>query len=254
MQYPAVSNIFVKCVAVDAFCMQSKRMTKQTSLAEPPRGTRSAYVTELLRDMITRGDIESGSRVNERVLVEQLNISRTPLREAFKILEREGLISIQPNVGATVVVFTMDDVEASIEVLIGLETIGAERAATRATQDQIDEVVDLHTRMVAAHEAEDLMSYFHLNQNIHQKIIDAAHNAALSRVYAAECARIRRFRFAGNRDQTRWARAVREHEQIVDAFARREGPLLRELLRAHHIAGWEKARRALESDAEPTAS
>ncbi|PLS21119.1 GntR family transcriptional regulator [Amylibacter cionae] len=228
--------------------MQSKSMTKQTSPTEPPRGTRSAYVTELLRDMITRGDLESGSRVNERVLVEQLNISRTPLREAFKILEREGLISIQPNVGATVVAFTMDDVEASIEVLIGLETIGAERAAERATQDEIDKVAELHARMVAAFEDSDLMSYFHLNQEIHQNIIDAAHNPALSRVYAAECARIRRFRFAGNRDRSRWERAVREHEQIAEAFARREGPLLRELLRAHHIAGWQKARRALEDD------
>ena len=228
--------------------MQSKSMTKQMRPTEPPRGTRSAYVTELLRDMITRGDLESGSRVNERVLVEQLNISRTPLREAFKILEREGLISIQPNVGATVVAFTMDDVEASIEVLIGLETIGAERAAERATQAEIETVGELHNRMVAAFEDADLMSYFHLNQEIHQHIIDAAHNPALSRVYAAECARIRRFRFAGNRDRDRWARAVREHEQIAEAFARREGPLLRELLRAHHIAGWQKARRALEDD------
>ncbi|SES36481.1 DNA-binding transcriptional regulator, GntR family [Tranquillimonas rosea] len=222
-------------------------MTAGSKHLEAPRGTRSAFVTERVRDMITSGQLEPGSRINERVLVEQLNISRTPLREAFKLLEREGLISIRPNVGATVVVFTMDDVEASIEVLIGLESIGAERAAERATEAEIAEVSELHDRMVAAYGAGELMDYFHLNQDIHQKIVDAAKNPALSRVYAEECARIRRFRFAGNRDQARWSRAVHEHEQIRDAFARREGALLRELLRAHHVAGWKAARHAFEA-------
>ncbi|TNF21283.1 MAG: GntR family transcriptional regulator [Rhodobacteraceae bacterium] len=229
--------------------MQSRGMSDQNSPPEPPHGTRSAFVTERVRDMIIRGELEPGSRINERVVVEQLNISRTPLREAFKVLEREGLISIRPNVGATVVSFTMDDVEASIEVLIGLEAIGAERAAERATEAEIAEVADLHARMVAAYEASELMAYFHVNQDIHQKIVDAARNPALSRVYAGECARIRRFRFAGNSDRSRWSRAVQEHEQILDAFARRQGPLLRELLRAHHIAGWQQARRALEAGA-----
>ncbi|EPX82278.1 GntR family transcriptional regulator [Salipiger mucosus] len=232
--------------------MQFRDMTADTPTLEAPRGTRSAFVTERVRDMITSGQLEPGSRINERVLVEQLNISRTPLREAFKILEREGLISIRPNVGATVVVFTMDDVEASIEVLIGLESIGAERAAERATEAEIAEISDLHDRMVAAFEAGELMTYFHINQDIHQKIIDAAHNPALSRVYAEECARIRRFRFAGNRDEARWTRAVHEHEQIRDALIRREGPLLRELLRAHHVAGWTAARRALEAEEAAT--
>ena len=93
------------------------------------------------------------------------------------------------------------------------------------------------------------MSYFHINQQIHQAIIDAAHNPALSRVYAEESARIRRFRFAGNRDGARWARAVHEHEQILDALMLRQGPLLRELLRTHHTAGWHEARRALDAEA-----
>lgn len=215
---------------------------------EAPRGTRSAFVTERVRDMITSGQLEPGSRINERVLVERLAISRTPLREAFKILEFEGLVSIRPNAGATVVVFTMDDVEASIEVLIGLESIGAEQAAERVTDEGIAEISGLHDRMVDAYEADDLMAYFHLNQDIHQKIVDAARNPALSRVYAGECARIRRFRFAGNRNSARWARAVHEHEQIRDALAHREGPLLRELLRAHHVSGWKAARRAFEAE------
>lgn len=213
---------------------------------EPRRGTRSAVVTQQVRDMITSGELEPGSRINERVLVERLNISRTPLREAFKILEGEGLITIRPNAGATVVVLSTEDVEASIEVLIGLESIAAERAALRATQEDLAELDDLHARMTQAWRDGALMTYFHLNQTIHQRIVDAARNPALSRVYASESARIRRFRFAGNRDPERWARAVEEHARILDTLRRREGALLREMLRAHHLSGWRSARSALE--------
>lgn len=216
-----------------------------------PRGQRSTFVTNFLRDLIVSGEIPPGERINERILTERLGISRTPLREAFKILEGEGLVSIRPNAGATVVRLSPEDVEDSLEILIGLESIGAERAAERATPEMIEEIAELDTRMVEAFERRELMDYFHINQDIHQKIIDAAQNEALSRVYSSESARIRRFRFAGNRDHARWAQAVVEHAQILEALRRRQGPLLRELLRAHHRAGWKIARKALETP-EPT--
>ena len=210
-----------------------------------PRGQRSILVTNFLRDLIVSGDIPPGERINERTLTERLGISRTPLREAFKILEGEGLVSIRPNAGATVVQLSARDVEDALEILIGLESIGAQRAVERATSSMIEEISELDARMVEAFGRRALMDYFNLNQLIHQKIINAAQNDALSRVYASESARIRRFRFVGNRDHARWAQAVSEHAQILDALRRREGPLLRELLRAHHRAGWKVARKAL---------
>lgn len=217
-----------------------------------PRGQRSTLVTNFLRDLIVSGDIPPGERISERTLTDRLGISRTPLREAFKILEGEGLVSIRPNAGATVVRLSAADVEDALEILIGLESIGATRAAERATPEMIEEIAMLDARMGEAFARRELMEYFHLNQQIHQKIIDAAQNEALSRVYAGESARIRRFRFAGNRDHARWAQAVGEHAQILEALRRRQGPLLRELLRAHHRAGWKSARKALETS-EPTA-
>jgi DNA-binding GntR family transcriptional regulator len=92
------------------------------------------------------------------------------------------------------------------------------------------------------------MEYFELNQTIHQRIVDAARNRALSRIYAAECARIRRYRFAGNRRHERWDRAVIEHDQILSFLKDRNGPLLREMLRAHHHNGWLVSRRLVERD------
>lgn len=210
-----------------------------------PRGKRASYVTRRIRDKIVSGELLPGSRINERVLSEELGISRTPLREAFKILEGEGLVAIKPNSGATVVAMAQQDVEHCLALLIGLEQFAAEQAAERATTAEIDEISSLHQEMVAAFKAGALMDYFHLNLKIHQKIIDAAKNPALSRVYAMEAARVVRFRFEGNRDHERWQKAVEEHEHILNALRDRQGPLLRELMSAHMRAGWRVARTAL---------
>ncbi|WP_244574580.1 GntR family transcriptional regulator [Cohaesibacter sp. ES.047] len=207
-------------------------------------------MANLLRDLIVSGQTPPGERISERVLTEKFGISRTPLREAFKILESEGLVSIRPNAGATVIQLCTEDVRDALEILIGLESIGAEQAATRASAEEIEEIAELNAKMIEAFEKRELMEYFHINQEIHQKIIDAAKNTALSRIYAAESARIKRFRFAGNRDLVRWKRAVQEHAQILDALERREGALLREILKAHHIAGWKIAQKALIADGQ----
>ena len=218
------------------------------SQTEWPRGQRSAFVASHIRDLIVSGALPHGQRINERVLTEQLGVSRTPLREAFKILESEGLVMIEPNRGATVIKISHEDVELAIEVLIGLESVGAERACERATPAQIAEIERLHLDMVANYRAGELMQYFHINQTIHQKIVDCAGNPNLTRIYHGESSRIRRFRYAGNRVPERWARAVYEHEQILDALKQRQGPLLREVMRAQHLNGWRITRSVLESE------
>lgn len=213
------------------------------------RGTRSLVAAVRLREMIVSGAIAPGQRISERALGEQLaGLSRTPLREAFKILEAEGLVTIAPNRGAVVTALSLADVAGALEVLIGLETMAAELACERIGATQFAEIEVLHERMKQAHRDELLMEYFHLNQAIHQHIVDAAGNPRLSRIYAAECARIRRYRYAGNRRHERWDRAVAEHDQILEALKQRDGALLREVLRAHHRSGWQVSRVLLAAE------
>ncbi|MEJ5989771.1 GntR family transcriptional regulator [Ramlibacter sp. PS3R-8] len=212
------------------------------------RGTRTVVAARRLRELIVSGALAPGQRITERLVADQLaGMSRTPLREAFKILEAEGLVKIEPNRGAVVTAMSIEEVEAAIEVLIGLETLAAEPACERITDPEIAAIEELHARMAAAHREGDLMQYFHLNQAIHQHIVEAAGNPVLSRIYAAECARIRRYRYAGNQQNERWAHAVREHEAILDALRDRAGAMLREILRQHHRRGWAVSRRVLES-------
>jgi DNA-binding GntR family transcriptional regulator len=218
-------------------------------MIENKHGNLTQVAANRLRQMIVEGELLPGQRISERAIGAHLEgLSRTPLREAFKILAAEGLVTILPNRGATVTALSMKDVEDAIEFLIGLEGLAAEPACARITPQEIAEIEALQQQMHSAYHAGHLMDYFELNQTIHQRIVDAAGNSILSRIHAAECARIRRYRYAGNRRHERWGRAVAEHEQILSILKDRNGALLREMLRAHHQNGWRVSRELVERE------
>lgn len=214
------------------------------------RGTRTVVAARRLRELIVSGSLAPGQRITERLVSDQLEgMSRTPLREAFKILEAEGLVRIEPNRGAVVAALSVDEVAAAIEVLVGLEALAAEPACERITDEEMAAIEDLHARMEQAWRDGRLMEYFRLNQAIHQQVVDAARNPVLSRIYASECARIQRYRYAGNQQHARWERAVQEHATMLDALRQRAGAVLRELLRQHHRNGWVASRQVLQDRA-----
>lgn len=218
-------------------------------MTDTTHGNRTQMAAAKLRQMIVAGTLRPGQRISEREIVEHLpGLSRTPLREALKMLAAEGLVVIAPNRGATVAALTIAEVEDALELVIGLESLAAARACERASEAAITEIEGLHRQMLEAFREQHLMDYFEINQAIHQKIVDAAGNGELSRVYAQECARIKRYRYAGNRRHERWERAIAEHDALLAALKERDGALLRELLRAHHRSGWRVARPLVESE------
>lgn len=219
-----------------------------TEIPAEPRGRATGLAVARLRDLIVQGELPPGSRVPERAICERLGLSRTPLREALKILAFEGLLTIEPNRGAVVTQLTLDDVEVTLQVLVGLEGMAAELACARITDEEIDAIARLHARMLGHHAGGALLDYFHANQAIHQAMVDAAANPVLSRIYRAESGRIWRYRYAGNLEHPRWDRAVREHEQILEALRLRDGALLRELLRTHMTGGWQVVKRMLSEE------
>ena len=158
----------------------------------------------------------------------------------------------EPNRGASVPRFEFDDLRAAYELLAALEEKAGELACRRASDAEIDAIAVLHAQMVERHGARDRPRYFALNKQIHLAIVDAGRNAAISRVYRAESARVDRFRYVGNRDPAAWARAIRQHEQMLDALRQREPFLLRETLAAHRRTGWELARAQHDIDRAAT--
>jgi DNA-binding GntR family transcriptional regulator len=186
-----------------------------------------------LRDLIIRGDLAPGARLNERLLCEQLGISRTPLREAIKLLAAEGLVVLLPNRGAQVTLLDPGRLAETLQVMAALEGLAGELACRHATSERIAEIRALHDEMVAMHARGDLQSYFRFNQAIHLKLVEASGNATLANAYRQLNANVLRARYMANLSRERWDEAVREHEQILAALEARDVTRLKSLLRDH---------------------
>jgi DNA-binding GntR family transcriptional regulator len=199
---------------------------------EPP--SLHADIVNQLRDFIVEGHLAPGMRVPERELCEKFDISRTPLREALKVLAAEGLIELLPNRGARVRQFSEADIRNLFEVISGLDFVAGRIACTRITDAGIAEIEAMHLEMYTCYLRRELTDYFRINQKIHQAIVDAVGNPVLSANYAKLNAVVRRLRYAANlvrRD--RLGDAMREHEQIMDALRRRAGDELGLLMFEH---------------------
>lgn len=188
-----------------------------------------------LRDYIVEGNIPEGGRVLERELCEMLGISRTPLREALKVLASEGIVDLLPNKGARVRALSEGDLVELFDVMGGLEALAGRLACENITDAEITEVEGLHHEMYGFYLRRDMHNYFHANQTIHQKIVQASRNTVLQSTYATFAGRIRRVRYSANfaRERERWGEAMREHEMILDALRRRAGNELSNILFNH---------------------
>ncbi len=188
-----------------------------------------AYV----RSMLLEGEIPPGTRIPERELCERLKISRTPLREALKVLAAEGLVQLLPNRGSRAAKLTDKDMRDLFEVCQGLEALAGELACERISDDEIAEVAAAHTAMAQHYRNGDLISYYRCNRAIHEAIVAAASNPVLSGLYESVTARIRRARYVTPMTPPRWALALQEHEAILNALRRRDGVGLSHILRTH---------------------
>jgi DNA-binding GntR family transcriptional regulator len=190
-------------------------------------------VAQRLRTLIVEGAIAPGEKLNERELAQRLKVSRTPLREALKLLTAEGLVEHLPNRGAMVVQLSAQDLAAAFEALAVLEGAGGEMACARITEPELAELRALHFEMLAHHARRDLSGYYRLNAAIHRAINHAARNPVLTEVYDRLNARLQSFRFRSNFDTEKWNAAVGEHEAMIEALAARDGARLRAILIEH---------------------
>lgn len=186
-----------------------------------------------LRQMIIEGALRAGDRVPEEQFCRQLGISRTPLREALKILAAEGLVELRPNRGSVIASVRTDEVEATFEVMGALEELIGILVCARISNIEIERIAELHEQMAEAFRHSDRAKYFALNQDIHQELVLATKNPVLATSYHAFAEKIQRARFQANYDPSRWEESMREHEAIMQALRGRRAEELARLLREH---------------------
>lgn len=190
-------------------------------------------LAEAIQEMIVIGELPPGTKVPENQLCERFNVSRTPLREALKVLAAERLVVLEPNRGAWVSRITVADLEEVFPVMGAFEALAGELACRSITDEEIAEIRELHDKMVASYEQRNLQGYFDANQRIHEAILAAARNETLTLHYRSLATQIRRARYVANITDGRWKQAMEEHEEIMTCLENRDGERLADVLRRH---------------------
>lgn len=205
---------------------------KRTRAISRPKPLHEAVV-ERLRDMIVEGELAVGERLHDANLAGILNVSRTPIREALKLLASEGLVELLPGRGARVSAFSLESVSDLFEVIAGLERHACELAAERMSERDLEALRRMHERMARFHEAGKRHEYFKLNNELHLAIVAASKSAILQATHASLILRARRARYAALGSRARWFEAMAEHELLMQAFVARDGRKAGEIMQQH---------------------
>ncbi|MCL5426674.1 GntR family transcriptional regulator [Halomonas sp. NPDC076908] len=190
-------------------------------------------VADRIGELIEHGELLPGERISEKQLCDRFGVSRTPLREALKVLATEGLIELLPNRGARVVRLTMKNVKDTYDLMAALEGLSGELACQHITDAEISAIRELHDTMLEHYRTRDLMPYFQVNRQIHEAILAASNNEILQETYSNLNQRIKRVRYSKKMTERYWSQAVKDHENMMAALEKRDGKLLGQILRDH---------------------
>lgn len=204
------------------------------------RPTLHDQLIDRVRALIVEGQLAPGTRIHEGELGKALGVSRTPLREALKVIASEGLVELVPGRGAVVRKLTVKDVAEMLDVLKALETLAARLACRNATDLQIASLRRAHDEMIAFYESGNRLDYYWRNQAIHAGLAELSANALLATMHATIQARMKRIRFIGNEEPALWHAAVTEHEQMIVALEARDEAGLAEVVARHLDETWKR--------------
>lgn len=195
-------------------------------------------VADCIRDLIIHDRMKPGERIRERTLAEKLEVSRTPLRDALKILAMERLVELIPNKGAVVAHPSDAEIADMLTVYSDLESLGGRLACRLATEGDMRRVEHYRAVMARALQDEDRAAYFAANQGFHLSIVAASRNATLIEMHGHLNIRLYRIRYLAVMRLQDWTAAADEHGALVAALRARDGDLLADLLKEHLGFAW----------------
>lgn len=190
-------------------------------------------IANQLRRDILRGKLPPGATVKERDNATEMGVSRTPLREAIRILAKEGLIELRPARSPIVLVPSIKQVSDDVEVLLAIEILSAELACDRATDEDIAGIAAIQDDIAARFDQIDPLDLFEIDMSFHRAIALAAHNAPLADIHQNLLSRVWRGRFLAAIKRRNRERVVVHHNQIVEALRKRDPVAIRANILTH---------------------
>jgi phosphonate utilization transcriptional regulator len=192
-----------------------------------------ALVQVEIEQLILRGELEVGQRINESELAVRFGTSRGPIREALRALEEARLVRSEKNRGVFVREISVAEADEIYDVREALDELIGRRVAERASPAELRELEALVDEMDAATAAQDLKQYHALNLKFHDLLVDFAGNARLTESYRLLTKGLLLFRLRGLKDGGGFAVSNSEHKAVVAAIGARDGVLAGQVLRQH---------------------
>jgi len=206
--------------------------------------TRPLYedVADRLREQIFSKHLAPGSWLDEQSLAEEFGISRTPMREAIKVLASEGLVTIKMRRGAYVTEVARTDLEQIFTILSLLEGQAAKETATKATEAELNQLDDLHHRLEKAAADRDLEQFFEVNVKFHELIQEIAGNKWMNGVIADLRKVLKLHRKDSLTSTGRLQNSLVEHREILRSLLKRDEQAAETSMRKHLARGLEALR------------
>ena len=205
-------------------------------------------IARVLREQIVEGAMAPGTRLSERDVGARLGVSRTPLREALRLLAGEKLVEVLPRRGASVAPLDARVVEEVFPVMACLERLAVDLACRRLDEAALAGLEDLVARMKAARERRDKRRFFAASHEFHEAILSVAGNTTLYEQHRQLSGQVRRARFLSLASDDEWDEALREHAQILAALKKRNGAAAVEAVARHLDTRKTRALRELAGD------
>ena len=207
----------------------------------------TTLVQRELERRILAGELEPGDKLTEEDIAGTLNVSRGPVREAFRALEQAGLVRTEKNRGVFVRQVSVEDADEIYEVRAGLDELIGRLLAARIQPGQLAELRELLKKMQKAARAKSVDAYYPLNVRFHDRLAEFTGNRTLVAHYRRlvnELHLYRRETLARGADS--FPISAREHAEIVDALARRDCDRAGKLMYEHAIESRDRLHAALE--------
>ena len=210
-------------------------LTAEDPTVKWPRRTRTEELRLRLSDNIVRGQLAPGAALDETELARRFSVSRTPVREAIRMLAASGLVEVRAHRAAVVARPTHEHLIGMFEVMAELESLCAGYAADRMRGAERRALEDAHEKLRVLIQRGDPQRYYEVNEAFHAAIYAGAHNSYLAELTLATRGRVQPFRRAQFRNLGRLAKSHAEHDRVVQAILRGERVLAAQNMYAHII-------------------
>lgn len=192
-------------------------------------------VFNTLRQAIIKGDLKPGERLLEIQLADKLGVSRTPVREAIRKLELEGLVTMVPRRGTTVLGITKKHLKDVLEIRSALEELALELACRRVTPEQYEELVRLEALLEAKQDSDNAFELSDIDEKFHEQIYQATNNPRLIQLLANLREQMYRYRLEYMKAKDKRPRLIQEHQQIIKALKNKDSKAGRKAIYDHIV-------------------